>query len=107
MNEKLIQKLETIAEKRYELEQKDDELYNQLLEGIAELFKDYTCPHCGKKFQDDALYMGYMEHQNWQLRCGWPCEFHSPRMKSLAELLEFMETAREFFGKKRESDEVV
>ena len=102
MDEKLIEEIEAIAKERYDLEKRDDQLKEIMLSKLESLLEDFTCPRCGAAYKDEDMWLRYDEHNDWQIQCtNYPCDYQTPRMKTLKEMFEYMELTREFFDKKQ------
>ena len=105
MKEKLIEEIEAIAKERYDLETRDKELREPMTNKLKSLLDDCTCPRCGAAYKDEDMWLRYDEHNDWQIQCtNYPCDYQTPRMKTLKEMFEYMELTREFFDKKKEID---
>ena len=104
MDDKLIEEIEAIAKERYDLEKRDDELRELLNSKLDSLFEGFTCPHCGEPYDDGkGMWLRFNEHNDWQIHCtNYPCDYQTPRVKTLKDMLEFMELAREHFAKKKQ-----
>lgn len=99
LNYELITEIEDIAKERYELQQRDDELKEIMLCKLKSLLKTCTCPHCGAAYADDTVWLRYDEFGDWQLQCThYPCDFQTPRLGSLLEMMKYIEFVREYFN---------
>ena len=102
-DEKLIEEIEAIVKERYDLEKRDEELKKLQLSKLECLLEDFTCPHCGAAYKDEDMWLRYDEYNDWQMQCtNHPCEYQTPRMETVKDMLEYMELSREYFAKKRE-----
>lgn len=102
-DEKLIEEIEAIAKERYDLEKRDEELKKLQISKLKCLLEDFTCPHCGASYIAEDMWLRYAEYNDWQMQCtNYPCEYQTPRMATVKDMLEYMELSREYFAKKRE-----